>query len=491
MHVVICGAGTAGCVVAARLSEESAITVTLLEAGPHYPPGSWPEALRHSHRVIRETHDWNFLAQAGASPRLVHVPRGRVVGGSSVTNGTIALRGMAAHYDEWARYVDGYEWATWLPWFCSIERDLQFGSADHHGDHGPIAINRYARGAWFPIMERFAQAAIDAGHPWVDDHNAPDAIGVGPAPLNMIDGVRQTPADHYLAPALGRMNLTLRTGVLVDRLRFVSGRAVGVDVVDDTGRRETIGADAVILCLGTYASPAVLIRSGVGPSDQLAAHGIDAVMVHEGVGRGMQDHPKVSYRFWLDLPTAPWPSPWIQALLTADAKVAGEMRRFQLMPYSGVVEGGHRFTDLNVQVADARGRRGRVTIQSRSPADQPVLHMGWLESDGDRDVADVAGETVMALARSRSLNDVLVPWPNIADRDHPLRTVETFHHPVGSLRMGRDDDRGAVVDERGCVRGVDGVWCIDASVIPRIPSANTHLCVLALAERLSATFRSQ
>lgn len=129
MRVVIAGAGTAGCVLAARLSERPGVEVVVLEAGPYYGPGAWPTELTHAYRIIKETHDWGLHAQAGASPRLVHVPRGRVVGGSSVTNGAIALRGLPEHYDEWDTYVDGYDWASWLPWFRAIEHDLQFADA--------------------------------------------------------------------------------------------------------------------------------------------------------------------------------------------------------------------------------------------------------------------------------------------------------------------------------------------------------------------------
>ena len=196
MRIVICGAGTAGCVAAARLSEGGGDEVTVLEVGPHYRPGEWPAELAHSHRIIKETHVWGYLARAGASPRIVHVPRGRVVGGSSVTNGAIALRGHPEHYDEWDDLVDGWGWDSWLPWFRAIESDRDFGDAPWHGPDGPIPIGRYPRTEWFELQERFAEAALAAGHGWVDDHNAPGAVGIGPIPRNMVDGVRQSPADR-------------------------------------------------------------------------------------------------------------------------------------------------------------------------------------------------------------------------------------------------------------------------------------------------------
>jgi choline dehydrogenase len=491
MRVVIAGAGTAGCVLAARLTEDPGVEVVLLEAGPHYRAGAWPGELSHSHRVIGETHDWGFQAQAGASPRLVHVPRGRVVGGSSITNGAIALRGRPRHYDEWDDFVDGFGWDTWLPWFRAIERDLQFPNSAWHGDSGPIPVNRYSRDRWFEIMERFAAAAEARGHEWVDDHNDPNALGIGPTPFNMVDGVRQTPADHYLEPALTRSNLTLVPGVTVDRVILDGSMAVAAEVLDSSGERHHHDADHLIVALGTYVSPACLLRSGIGPPDEIRRHDIPVRHELPAVGVGMQDHPKISYRFWIDTEAPSWPNPWIQALLTANAEIGGEERAFQVMPYAGTVDGGHRFTDLNVQVADARGRRGMVTIQGPDPRMQPVLRMGWLEADGDRDVAVAAGRELMALARTKPLSDVLHAWPNQDDADQPLRTVETFHHPVGTCRMGREGDATAVVDSSGRVLGLKGLSVIDASIIPRIPSANTHLCVIALAERLAAGWKAR
>lgn len=489
MRVVICGAGTAGCVAAARLSADERFDVTLLEAGPHYRPGRWPAALAHSHRIIKESHDWGYLARAGASPRMVHVPRGRVVGGSSVTNGAIALRGHPRHYDEWDRDVDGYGWDSWLPWFRMSENDLDFGADGWHGDAGPIRISRYPRGTWWELQERFVAAARECGHEEVADHNAPGALGVGPIPLNMVDGVRQTPADHYLDPALARPNLTLRSGVTVDRLRVHGTRVRAVEYVDADGRPGRIDADLVLMALGTYATPAALLRSGIGPAPELARHGIPVVAELPGVGRGMQDHPKVSYRFAVTGALPEWPHPWYQVLLTGVHEVGGEERYYQVMPYSGTVEGGHRFTDFNVQVADARSRRGMVRLAGRDPLAQPQIEMGWFLEPSDRAAAVAAGRRLMEVARSGPLAGLLEPWPGQDDPDHVLRTVETFHHPVGSCRMGRADDPEAVVDAAGRTFGLEGLRVIDASVMARVPSANTHLAAIALAERLAAAIR--
>ena len=268
----------------------------------------------------------------------------------------------------------------------------------------------------------------------------------------MVNGVRQTPADHYLDPALARPNLSLRAGVLVHRVRVRGGRADGVELVGPGGP-EALDADAVIVALGTYATPAALLRSGIGPTAELARHGIAVVAPLEGVGRGMQDHPKVSYRFELALPAPPWPSPWYQCLLTGEHEVGGERRVYQVLPYSGTVEGGQRFTDLNVQVADARSRRGIVRLQGRDPAAQPVIEMGWFLEPSDRAAAVAAGRRLLEVASRPQLAEVLTPWPGLGDPDHVLRTVETFHHPVGSCPHGpRRRPRGGRLRRRAGAR---------------------------------------
>jgi choline dehydrogenase len=251
----------------------------------------------------------------------------------------------------------------------------------------------------------------------------------------MVGGLRQTPADHYLDPALARPNLTLRTGLLVDRVQVRGGRAVGVELVGPEGA-ERVPADAVVVALGTYATPAALMRLGIGPPAELARHGIGVVAPLPAVGRGMQDHPKVSYRFDLALPAPPWPSPWYHCLLTGAHEVSGQRRVYQVMPYSGQVEGGQRFTDLNVQVSDARSRRGIVRLQSRDPAAQPVIDMGWFLEPGDCAGAVAAGRRLLEVAAAAPLADVLTPWPGRADPDHVLRTVETFLPPGRQLPNG-------------------------------------------------------
>jgi choline dehydrogenase len=274
-------------------------------------------------------------------------------------------------------------------------------------------------------------------------------------------------------------------------VRLEGTRAVAVEGLDRAGRPVRWPGEAVILALGTYASPACLLRSGIGPEDELARHAIPVAHARRGVGRGMQDHPKISYRFDLvGLEAPPWPAPWYQVLLSGTVPAPDGPRIFQVMPYNGVAQGGQRYTDLNVQLSDSRSRRGSVRLAGRDPRAQPAIEMGWLMEDGDRAAARAAGARLLEVAARPALRDVLAGWPNQGDPDHGLRTVETFHHPVGTCRMGRPDDPEAVVDAGGRVHGLEGLWVMDAAVIPRVPSANTHLAVIAVAERLGAAFRT-
>ncbi|WP_028934483.1 GMC family oxidoreductase [Pseudonocardia spinosispora] len=487
MRIVICGAGTAGCVVAGRLARDSRNEVVLLEAGPHYRPGSWPEALRHGHRIVTESHDWGYLADTEYSATGQHVPRGRVVGGSSATNGSVALRGRPEDYQRWGGAVDGYDWNSWLPWFRLIENDREFGSTPFHGSAGPISISRHPR-PWLQLQEYFAEAAVNAGHDWVADHNLAGALGVGPVPLSMVDGQRQTPADHYLDPALARENLELRTGVLVDRIRFRGGRATGVAIVDARGAADLVDADAVILALGTYATPAVLLRSGIGPVAELERHGVPIVESLPGVGANLQDHAKISCRFGLEIPAPAEGNPWYQCLLTGVTEVNGERRYYQVLPYSGYLEGDRSVTDLNVQICDARAQRGSVRLRGRDPAAPPRIELDWLPGASDQAAAVAAVGCLSDIARTAPLDRIVTPGEEMVEPHRFPYPVRSFHHPVGTCRMGKDGISDAVVDGRGKVWGLDRLWIMDASVIPYLPSANVHLTVIALAERLAASF---
>jgi choline dehydrogenase len=310
VDVIIVGAGAAGCVLASRLSEDRDRTVMLLEAGPDYPTveASPPDIV--SGLQIALSHDWGFSAER-ADGRSFAIPRACLVGGSSATNATFALRGLPADYDAWAASgLRGWSFGDVLPYFRRLETDRDF-DGDAHGHDGPIPIRRYPANERTPVQEAFLAAAEALGHPRAVDHNAPSAFGAGPIPMNTEKGVRRSAALTYLFQARGRPNLEVRAAAPVAHVLFEGSRAVGVQLAD-----ERLFGGHVILAAGAIGSPMILMRSGIGPAQHLAEMGIAVRVDLPGVGEHLADHPLWSLRYATTRPQAPLPVPAFQTLLT-------------------------------------------------------------------------------------------------------------------------------------------------------------------------------